>query len=81
MSDMEVYNEAKKIYNMPGAPVPDVEINFYAEAEKKKECLQAYTTEQNSIRKIWPYYNWYPYWIYFRIFDRDFFRVVDVSKL
>jgi LmbE family N-acetylglucosaminyl deacetylase len=81
MGKMEVYNEAKKVYHTEGMPLPDVQVNFYNYAEQKKQCLQAYTTEQNSIKKIWPYYNWYPYWIYFRIFNRDFFRVVDVSRL
>ncbi len=78
---MEVYNEAKKVYGTDGMPHPDVEVNFYEYAKKKKECMVAYTTEQNSLKQIWPYYNWYPYWVYFRIFDRDFFRVVDVDRL
>lgn len=81
MGNMPVYHEAKKVYQVDGMPLPDVEVNFYEYAGKKKESMLAYTTEQNSLKQIWPYYNWYPYWIYFRIFNRDFFRVVDVSKL
>jgi hypothetical protein len=74
-------NRPKRVYRTDGVPLPDVEINFYDYVRKKKECMPAYTTEQNSIKKIWPYYNWYPYWIYFRIFNRDFYRVVEVNKL
>ncbi len=36
--------------------------------------MKAYSTEQNSIRKIWPSYQYYPAAIYFRLFDREFFR-------
>lgn len=81
MKDMPVYHEAKKVYHADGMPLPDVQVNFYAYAKKKKDCMLAYTTEQNSLKQIWPYYNWYPYNIYFRIFNREFFHVVEVSKL
>jgi LmbE family N-acetylglucosaminyl deacetylase len=81
LSRMEVYNKAKQVYQCDGMPLPDVQVNFYKYAAEKKECMLAYTTEQNSLKQIWPYYRWYPYWIYFRIFDRDFFHVVDVDRL
>jgi len=81
MKDMPVYQEAKKVYNATGMPTPDVQINFTHYARQKKACMLAYTTEQNSLKKIWPYYRWYPSWIYFRIFDRDFYRVLDVNAL
>lgn len=81
LSKMPVYNEAKKVYHTGGMPLPDVEVNFYDYARQKKQCLLAYTTEQNSLKKIWPFYSWYPSWIYFRIFNRDFFHIVDVSQL
>jgi LmbE family N-acetylglucosaminyl deacetylase len=76
-----VYTEAKKVYECDGMPLPDVQVNIYSFAAQKKEAMQAYTTEQNSLKKIWPFYNWYPSWVYFKIFDRDFFRIVNVSKL
>jgi LmbE family N-acetylglucosaminyl deacetylase len=81
MADNNTYIEAKKVYQCNGMPAPDVQINFYEYASEKKEAMAAYTTEQNSLRKIWPFYNWYPASIYFKIFDRDFFRVVEVSKI
>jgi len=80
MHDLPVYAEAKKIYQCDGMPLPDVQVNFYQFAEQKKSVMEAYVTEQNSIRKFWPYYHWYPAKIYFRIFDRDFFRIVDVAE-
>ncbi|HEX6847917.1 MAG TPA: PIG-L family deacetylase [Chitinophagaceae bacterium] len=81
MGDMPVYNEAKKVYQCNGMPLPDVQIEPGNYAKEKKQVMQAYVTEQNSFKQISPYYNWYPYWIYFRIFDRDFFKIVDVKAL
>ena len=81
LGKMPVYNEARKVYQCSGMPLPDVQVDITEYARQKKQTMLAYTTEQNSLTKIWPYYNWYPSWLYFRIFDRDFFRVVDVSKL
>ena len=78
---LPVYLEAKKLYGMESMALPDVQVNIYPYAKEKKEAMQAYTTEQNSLRKIWPYYHWYPYWLYFKIFDRDFYRVLDISQL
>lgn len=78
LGPMPVYQQAKKVYQAEGMPNPDVQISIVRYASTKKKAMQSYTTEQNSIKKIWPYYNWYPAWIYFRIFDRDFFRVVVV---
>jgi LmbE family N-acetylglucosaminyl deacetylase len=76
-----VYIEAKKVYECDGMPLPDVQVNIYSFAGQKKEAMRAYTTEQNSLKKIWPFYNWYPSWVYFKIFDRDFFKIIEVGKL
>ena len=81
MKNMPVYHEAKEVYHAKGMPEPNVQICISGFTKQKKRVLKAYTTEQNSLRKIWPYYNWYPHWIYFRIFDRDFYSVIDVNDL
>ena len=81
LSPLPVYKEAKKVYETNGMPLPDVQVNFYEYAKQKKQAMLTYTTEQNSLQKIWPWYNWYPSWIYFKIFDRDFFKVIDVQGL
>lgn len=77
---LPVYQEAKKVYAAPGMPNPDVQVNITRYGALKKKALASYSTEQNSIRKFWPYYYWYPSWIYFSIFDRDFFRVITIGK-
>lgn len=79
LGEMPVYTEAKKVYGCDGMPPPDVQFDISPYAQQKKAAILAYTTEQNSLKKIWPYYNWYPAWLYFRIFDRDFFRVVRLQ--
>lgn len=78
---MPAYMEAKKQYQCEGMPLPDVQVDIVSYAKQKNKVMKAYVTEQNSLRKIWPYYNWYPSWLYFRIFNRDFFRVIDILKL
>lgn len=80
LAKMPVYNEAKKVYNSTGMPAPTVQFDISAYASLKKEGMQAYTTEQNSLKKIWPWYNWYPASVYFKIFDREFYRVVTIRE-
>jgi LmbE family N-acetylglucosaminyl deacetylase len=81
MKDMEVYQHAKKLHGINGMPLPDVEFDISEFGNEKKRALQAYTTEQNSLKQIWPSYRYYPGWLYFRIFDREFYRVIEVSDL
>lgn len=81
LGGMEVYQEGKVTYGCNGMPLPNVQIDISRHAAEKKACMTAYTTEQNSLRKFWPWYNYYPAPLYFGIFDRDFFRVVDVKDL
>jgi LmbE family N-acetylglucosaminyl deacetylase len=80
MREMPVYVSAKEIYQCNGMPLPNVQVDVSDYSALKKECLLAYTTEQNSLKQIWPFYNWYPSWIYFKIFDRDFFRIINLEK-
>lgn len=81
LTSMPVYNQAKVVYQCDGMPVPDVQFSYGAASKEKKQVMQAYVTEQNSFKQICPFYNWYPHWIYFKIFDRDFFKTIDVSAL
>ena len=81
MKNMEVYHHAKKLHGINGMPLPDVEFDISDMGREKKKALLAYTTEQNSLKQIWPAYRYYPGWLYFRIFDREFYRVIEVSDL
>jgi LmbE family N-acetylglucosaminyl deacetylase len=74
------YTTGKKVYNCLGMPLPDVQINIAAYGNQKKDVMIGYTTEQHSLKTIWPYYTYYPSSIYFRIFDREFFRIISIDK-
>lgn len=78
LTDLPPYNAALKIYKT-GIPLPDVQVTITQFGSKKKEVMKAYSTEQNSIRKIWPSYQYYPAAIYFRLFDREFFKIIKLK--
>ena len=81
LKDNPTYVAARQVYQCKGMPLPDVQVNFYPYAKQKKAAMLSYITEQNSLKLIWPYYRYYPSWVYFKIFDRDFFRVITMDEL
>lgn len=80
LKDMDAFQLAKKVYNVEHSPTPDVYISIQGHEAIKKEAMLAYATEQNSLTKIWPYYNYYPSAIYFKIFDKEYYRVLKIDK-
>lgn len=80
LGDNKTFTVAKKIYQCTGMPAPDIQVNIRPFASQKKEVMKAYITEQKSINMVWPYYSYYPPSIYFHIFDREFFRVIEIKK-
>lgn len=76
-SDLEVYREALKVYQVKGMPDPDVQLHIKKHHKEKMAVLKAYASQHNSIKKFAVYYHYYPSWLYFRIFNREFFRVVE----
>ncbi len=74
------YFAAKKIYKAIGSPDPTLEIDIYNSAREKKQVMLAYESQKRNLKKIWPYYNWYPSWIYFRIFDKEYFRDITIKQ-
>ena len=74
------YETAEKTYPCNGMPIPDVQIHIADQGSIKKDIMNSYPTEKHNFTKFWQGYNWYPAWFYFGIFDREFFRVVDVKK-
>lgn len=80
MKEMPAYQQAKKLHGINGMPLPDVEFDISDFGSQKKQAMLAYTTEQNSLKQIWPWYRYYPGWLYFRIFDREFYRVIELGR-
>jgi LmbE family N-acetylglucosaminyl deacetylase len=74
---LPVYQAAIKTYGQTN-PLPDVQVNIKSVGEEKKKILKSYSTEQNSLKKFWPYYTYYPAFVYFRLFDREFFRIIKL---
>jgi len=69
---------AKDVYQVDGSPVPDLEVNIYNSSKEKKEIMLAYHSQKRNLKKIWPYYYVYPHWLYFKIFDKEYFRVITI---
>lgn len=78
-----VYLAACKVYNLPkGMPTPTCSVNIYEVADKKMDYLTSFSKkEQKNLKKFLPGYQYYPSWIYFGIFDQEYFRVIDTEHL
>ena len=74
------WEHAKKTYNVSGMPEPDVQINILSEAEVKMNYLMSYEErEQQKIGFMIPAFFEYQAEEYFKIFDREFFRVMKTN--
>jgi N-acetylglucosamine malate deacetylase 2 len=78
ISGLPVYKSAVKTYRLK-SPLPDVQVTISSVGAEKKKVMQAYSTEQNSIRQFWPSYQYYPGAIYFHLFNREFYKVVKLK--
>lgn len=74
------YLEALKVYNEPeGMPTPSCSIDIYDYASVKMGYLRSYQKkEQKTLGKFIPCFRYYPSWIYFWIFDKEYFHVIDL---
>jgi LmbE family N-acetylglucosaminyl deacetylase len=73
------YFTAKEMYNIDGMPEPIVQIDIYGNSLEKKLYLSSYLeNEKRNIRKFLPYFEYYPHWFYFWLFDKEYFRVIEL---
>ncbi len=80
-SDTEdIYTEAKKVYGCTGMPLPDIEINIRDMSKYKKDFIKCFPSERKNFKRFVPFFAWYPYWIYYRIFDKEYYRVIEILK-
>ncbi len=69
---------ADKLYGIDGIPEPDVQINITEQAETKMTYLRTYPENvRKNFRKYIPYYEEFDAKLYFSIFDREFFRIIE----
>ena len=79
LKDNPAFIAAKNVYQVDGSPNPDVEVNIYNSSKEKKEVMLAYHSQKRNLKKIWPYYHVYPHWLYFKIFDKEYFRIISIN--
>jgi len=80
-SSINPYLTGKKVYHCMGMPEPDTYVFIYPWGRQKKEFMNSFSEhDRKNIAKFSQYYNWYPYWIYFKIFDKEYFRVINITN-
>ncbi|MEQ8471099.1 MAG: PIG-L family deacetylase [Marinoscillum sp.] len=69
---------ANELYGIDGMPEPTVEVNIFSAAQTKMDYLRGYPEKaRKNLRKFIPYYEQFDAEIYFGVFDREFFRVIE----
>jgi len=81
MRNKAVYSEGKRIYGCDGMPSPDVQINISTFASTKKKVILAHASQHRNLKKFIPYYHYYPGWLYFGIFNKEYFRLINIDEL
>ncbi|MDN4164444.1 PIG-L family deacetylase [Cytophagales bacterium LB-30] len=79
MADQPVYEISKKIYNCTGMPEANVQITISPFSYEKMSTIKAYASQHRNLKKFIKHYHLYPHWLYFRIFDKEFFRVIRLE--
>ena len=78
MGDSDSYTEGKRVYQCDGMPLPEVQVDISSFAKRKKSVLLAHASQHRNLKKFQPYYKLYPGWIYFRIFGKEYFNVLEL---
>ncbi len=69
---------ANEMYGIDGMPEPTVQVAIYDYAETKMKYLMAYDEDvRKNLRKFIPYYEEFDAQTYFKIFDKEYFRVIE----
>jgi len=74
----DIYTEAKIVYGCAGMPLPDIEISIRDMSKFKTDFIKCFPTERKNFKRFVPFFNWYPNWIYYRIFDKEYYRVIEI---
>ena len=70
----------KKTYNANGAPEPTTQINIENFAEQKMKYLKSYNERERKVMGFYiPAFEQYSAKEYFKIFNREFFRVIKIN--
>ncbi|MCF1422310.1 PIG-L family deacetylase [Mangrovimonas futianensis] len=75
------WENAKKVYAVTGMPEPSVQINIISEAKSKMEYLMSYNErERKTMGFFIPAFEEYSAEDYFTIFNREFFRIIEIKN-
>lgn len=75
---LPVYEQAKKVYQVAGMPAPDFAVDVRSQIPKKLRLMRTHASQHRNIRKFFPHYHTFPTAIYGWIFDKEYFRKVEV---
>lgn len=79
--DGDGWEKAKSTYTVDGMPEPTVQINIESEAKEKMQYLKSYNErERKTIGFFVPAFEDYTAEEYFKIFNREFFRIIDLNR-
>lgn len=74
------WDKAKQAYKVQGMPEPSVQINIRNEAQAKMDYLKSYNKrERETMGFFIPAFEDYSAEEYFKIFDREFYRVIKIN--
>lgn len=58
-----------------GLPAPTVAVNIVAQARRKRRLLDIHASQAKVIADVQPFADRTPYWLYYRLFDREYFSL------
>lgn len=76
IAHLPVFQEALKIYHADGTPEPSAALYVGDITEQMKIGLTVWESQARNMRKFFPYFQFYPHYIYFRVIDKEYYRVI-----
>lgn len=74
------WEKAKKVYDVQGMPEPNIQVTITDVAQIKMNYLLSYgSRERKNIGYYLPAFDQYPAKDYFKMFDREFFRIIKLN--
>jgi LmbE family N-acetylglucosaminyl deacetylase len=71
-----VYRKAKEVYGVDGMPPPNARLSLNNHTKMKRFGLSVWKSQQRNIRKFFPYFQFYPHWIYFKVINQEYYHVL-----
>lgn len=75
-----IYTKAKDIYNCDGMPAPDIQFKIDTLSVHKRRFTDSWApSEKKNIKRYVPFCYWYPHWIYYKMFNYEYFRSIKIK--